>query len=76
MYQKLQPYLILFFIFSSNLQGHGMSQYPSYYIKPVYTKEEQQDLQKNGESIKLVHVPTRAALNDHTCAVYHDPLIK
>ncbi|KAF5280508.1 hypothetical protein FQA39_LY18030 [Lamprigera yunnana] len=61
--------------YSSYLQQHAMSQYPSYYIKPIYKKDAQEKLISSGEAQKLVHVPTRAALNDQTCSVYHDELI-
>ncbi|KAB0796502.1 hypothetical protein PPYR_10563 [Photinus pyralis] len=54
---------------------NGMSQYPSYYIKPIYSNDKQTDLIKSGEAQKLAHVPTRAALNDQTSSIYHDDLI-
>lgn len=53
-----------------------MSQYPSFYINPVYRKEEQESLGKTGELQKLTHIPTRAALNDQTCSETHDSAIK
>lgn len=53
-----------------------MSQYPSFYTKPVYRKEQQEELAKTGEIQKLTHVPTRAALNDQTCSQYHNDLVK
>ncbi|RZC33713.1 28S ribosomal protein S7, mitochondrial, partial [Asbolus verrucosus] len=49
--------------------------YPSYYIKPVHKKEVQDELAKSGELQKLVHMPTRAALNDQTCSPAQDDLI-
>lgn len=53
-----------------------MSQYPSYYIKPIYKKETQKEMLKSGEAQKLAHVPTRAALNDETSSFTHDILVK
>ncbi|KAK4874898.1 hypothetical protein RN001_014258 [Aquatica leii] len=58
------------------LQQHAlMSQYPSYYVKPVFKKDVQEEMIKSGEAQKLAHVPTRAALNDQTSSVYHDDII-
>lgn len=62
-----------FSIYSSQ---NAMSQYPTYYIKPIYIKEEQNELLKSGEAKKLAHIPTRAALNDETSSLSHDPLLK
>ncbi|XP_072394589.1 small ribosomal subunit protein uS7m isoform X1 [Diabrotica undecimpunctata] len=62
-------------VLSNALQQNGMSQYPSYYIKPVYIKESQNDLIKSGEVQKIAHLPTRAALNDQTCSLSYDPLV-
>jgi len=53
----------------------SMSQYPSYYVKPVPSKEEQEDLEKSGEMQKLSHMPVRAALIDQTCSHSHDALV-
>ncbi|KAF5282472.1 hypothetical protein FQR65_LT14280 [Abscondita terminalis] len=52
-----------------------MSQYPKYYIKPIFKPDVQDDMIKSGEAQKLAHLPTRAALNDQTSSVYHDDLI-
>lgn len=53
-----------------------MSQYPKYYIKPVFKKEAQEELIKSGEAEKITHVPTRPPLNDQTCSLAHDDLAK
>lgn len=53
-----------------------MSQYPKYYIKPIFNKEAQKELIKSGEAQKLAHVPTRAALPDESSSLAHDVLIK
>ncbi|KAL3272865.1 hypothetical protein HHI36_014326 [Cryptolaemus montrouzieri] len=50
-----------------------MSQYPSYYISPIYNKDIQSAMTKAGETQKLAHIPTRAALIDQTCSLTHDP---
>ncbi|CAH1115984.1 unnamed protein product [Phaedon cochleariae] len=57
------------------LQQNGMSQYPTYYIPPVYKKDAQEELIKSGEATKLVHIPTRAALSDQTSSLAHDDLV-
>ncbi|KAF2900932.1 hypothetical protein ILUMI_05255 [Ignelater luminosus] len=62
-------------LFSAFIQRNGMSQYPSYYIKPIYKKETQEEMYKSGEVQKMTHIPTRAALNDQTCSVFHDELL-
>lgn len=49
-----------------------MSQYPPYYIKPVFNKAEQEALYKSGEASKIAHVPTRAALIDQTSSPFYD----
>lgn len=49
-----------------------MSQYPKFYVKPIYRKEKQEELFETGEAQKLKHVPTRAALNDQTSSPFHD----
>ncbi|KAG5863343.1 hypothetical protein JTB14_023118 [Gonioctena quinquepunctata] len=56
-------------------QHNGMSQYPSYYIQPIYKKDMQEDLIKSGEAQKLTHLPTRAALNDQSSSLAHDDLV-
>lgn len=53
-----------------------MSQYPNYYIQPVYKKETQEELIKSGEAQKLSHIPTRAALSDQTSSPSQDALVK
>lgn len=53
-----------------------MSQYPKYYVEPVYKKEDQNQLVETGEYQKLTHLPTKAALIDQSCSPSHDKLIK
>ncbi|KAJ8923202.1 hypothetical protein NQ315_001756 [Exocentrus adspersus] len=57
------------------LQHNGMSQYPSYYIQPIYKKEEIEKLVKTGEAQKLSHLPTRAALVDQSSSHTQDDLV-
>lgn len=52
-----------------------MSQYPTYYIKPIYSPDKQNEMFKTGEAQKLAHIPTRAALNDQTSSVYHNDIV-
>lgn len=53
-----------------------MSQYAEYYIRPIFKKQEQTELEKSGEIQKLAHLPTRAALNDQTSSLNQDDLVK
>lgn len=53
-----------------------MSQYADYYIQPIYKKKEQEDLKKSREVQNLAHLPTRASLNDQTCSLNQDDLVK
>ncbi|KAI4456273.1 ribosomal protein s7 [Holotrichia oblita] len=62
-------------ILSQFLQQNGMSQFPSYYIKPIYQKEAQDELVKNNEAQNYAHLPVRPALVDQTCSLTHDPKI-
>ncbi|XP_076249971.1 mitochondrial ribosomal protein S7 [Rhynchophorus ferrugineus] len=62
-------------LFSPFIQLNGMSQYPHYYIEPIYRKEDQKELEKKGEISKYAHLPTKAAFSDHTCSSKHDPLV-
>lgn len=62
--------------FRKHIQQNGMSQYPSYYIKPFYRKEKLDEMIKSGEAEKYAHIPTRAALAEETSSVSHDPLVK
>ncbi|XP_044758942.1 28S ribosomal protein S7, mitochondrial [Coccinella septempunctata] len=59
-------------ICSSIIPHNGMSQYPSYYVPPIYKKELQNALIKDGEIQKLTHIPIKAALIDQTCSATHD----
>ncbi|CAH1109371.1 unnamed protein product [Psylliodes chrysocephalus] len=61
-------------VLSTIIQQNGMSQYPNYYIKPIYKKDSQEELIKSGEIKKLSHLPTRAALADQTSSFSNDPL--
>lgn len=60
---------------SAFIQQNEMSQYPSYYIEPIYKKEIQQELTKSGEIVNYQHLPTKAAFNDQTCSAAHDQLV-
>ncbi|KAL1488958.1 hypothetical protein ABEB36_014742 [Hypothenemus hampei] len=60
--------------FSAIVQN-GMAIFPSYYIEPIYKKEDQEALKKSGEISEYVHMPTKAALNSQTCSVSYDPIL-
>ncbi|KAK5640697.1 hypothetical protein RI129_009244 [Pyrocoelia pectoralis] len=62
-------------LISIYFQQNSMSQYPIYYIKPIYSRDKQNKMLKTGEAQKLAHIPTRAALNDQTSSVYHNDTI-
>lgn len=55
---------------------NDMSQYPSYYIEPVFRKEKQNKLEDEGEISKIAHIPIRAAKVDQTCSIMHDDHIR
>ncbi|XP_063234464.1 small ribosomal subunit protein uS7m isoform X2 [Bacillus rossius redtenbacheri] len=50
--------------------------YAPYFVEPVFKKEKQEQLKEDGELDKITHVPIRAALNDQTCSVFHDELVR
>lgn len=52
-----------------------MSSYGPHFIEPVYKKDQQQALYEAGEAAKLAHVPIKAARNNDTSSVFHDPLV-
>lgn len=54
---------------------NGMSQFPKYYIEPVYKKEELKELEKSGDIDRLAHLPTKPASSDSTCSFKQDPNI-
>ncbi|CAH0563682.1 unnamed protein product [Brassicogethes aeneus] len=62
-------------LLSTFIQQNGMSQYPTYYINPIYKKDALEALIKSGEDQNLKHIPTRAALNNQTCSTAHDDLV-
>lgn len=51
------------------------SQYPKYFIEPVYQPKVQEDLSKSGDLQKLIHLPIKAALSSQNASINHDPLI-
>lgn len=53
-----------------------MSQYPSYYVEPIYKKEKQKEMIENNELSKMTHIPIKAAKIDQTCSIMHDDLIR
>ncbi|XP_050297957.1 28S ribosomal protein S7, mitochondrial [Anthonomus grandis grandis] len=75
LFRKCQLFKTNLQVLSSLTQQNGMAMYPSYYIEPVYKKEDQEALIKSGEFAKITHLPTKAALNNQTCSLYHDPLV-
>ncbi|XP_076644098.1 mitochondrial ribosomal protein S7 [Halictus rubicundus] len=52
------------------------SLYPSTYIKPVYKKEDQNQLNKSEEREKVAHLPIRAALTSDTASEFHDEVVR
>nr|XP_033329631.1 28S ribosomal protein S7, mitochondrial [Megalopta genalis] len=52
------------------------SQYPSHYVKPIYKKEEQEQLNETEEARQMAHMPIRAALTSETSSEFHDERIK
>lgn len=52
-----------------------MSSYGPHFIEPVFRKDQQQQLFEAGEAAKLAHVPIKAARNNDTSSVFHDPIV-
>lgn len=51
------------------------SQYPKYYVEPVYQPKVLEDLYTTGEAQKLIHLPIKAALSSQNASINHDPLV-
>lgn len=49
-----------------------MSLYPPGYIEPIYKKEQQEKLVESDEWKNLIHMPVKAALNNHSSSIFHD----
>jgi len=63
------------FKFTNGLQAQKYSQYPSYYVHPIYRDLDQKNAIESGEAQKLSFVPIRAALSNQNASVFHDPLL-
>lgn len=48
------------------------SVFPSYYIQPIYRKEDQETLFQNDEAKKIIHEKVKPALVTDTCSEFHD----
>lgn len=55
---------------------NDMSQYPSYYVDPVFKKQKQEEMVESNEIAKMAHIPIKAARVDQTCSVLHDDLVR
>ncbi|XP_076288889.1 mitochondrial ribosomal protein S7 [Lasioglossum baleicum] len=52
------------------------SLYPTTYIKPVYKKEELEQLKESEEGERIAHLPIRAALTSDTSSEFHDEVVR
>lgn len=54
-----------------------MSVYPKHYVDPVFDKAKQQQLKDSNEYSKVMHLPTKAALNNNSASIfYHETVSK
>nr|XP_027212504.1 28S ribosomal protein S7, mitochondrial-like [Penaeus vannamei] len=51
------------------------SQYPPTYAEPLYRKENLEEFSKSGEAESLAFTPIKAALNNQTSSIFHDPMV-
>lgn len=52
------------------------SVYPKHYVKPVFKKDQQEQLYKSLEEKEVTHIAIKPALNDDTSSEFHDELIR
>ncbi|XP_043675979.1 28S ribosomal protein S7, mitochondrial [Vespula pensylvanica] len=57
-----------------NNQRH-YSVFPLHYIKPIYNKEEQQNLRISNEIKEIVHKSIKPAITTDTCSVFYNDII-
>lgn len=50
----------------------GYSVFPSNYVRPVYSKEEQETLFQSDEAKKILHERVKPALVTDTCSEFYD----
>jgi len=55
--------------------SRGMAQYNPYFKEPTYIPEKIKELHETGESEKLRFTPIKAALNNQTSSLFHDPVV-
>ncbi|KAG0719997.1 hypothetical protein GWK47_049340 [Chionoecetes opilio] len=58
------------------VDSRGYSQYPPNYIKPTYLPSKLQEMEESGEMKALEYKPVKAAQNNHTSSVFHDPTVR
>lgn len=51
------------------------SVYPPHFVTPVFKKQELEELYKSDTIETYKVVPFKAAKNDETCSIFHDPVV-
>ncbi|XP_046745398.1 28S ribosomal protein S7, mitochondrial isoform X1 [Diprion similis] len=59
-----------------SIKKNDYSIYPSYYVRPVYKKENQSALKGTEEADELANSPIKAARNNETSSVFHDEVLR
>lgn len=60
----------------NKIQKNEMAIYPSYYLKPVFRKIDQDHLYKSDAISEYINMPVKAPLNDQTSSFSYDPLVR
>lgn len=52
------------------------SVYPPHFSEPIYKKQNLDQLYENGKIEEYKLIPFKAAKNNETCSVLHDPVVE
>jgi small subunit ribosomal protein S7 len=66
------PQLIQFFRFLPSILNKNYSVFSPSFVKPVFKKDEQEELIKSGEISKIAFMPIMPPRNNDTCSIFHD----
>lgn len=70
-------YFFFFFRFQTlpQLTLAKYSVYPRHFVEPVYKKQELNKLYESNEIENYKVLPFKAAKNNETCSIFHDPVV-
>ncbi|XP_003706350.1 mitochondrial ribosomal protein S7 [Megachile rotundata] len=57
-----------------NIQFYSI--FPTTYVKPIFKKEEQEEVHVSPEGNKLSRIPIRPALTSDTCSEFYDEIVR